>query len=369
MAKSSFYSYKRLDETGAQYRMVFGERSNGKTYGALMKVLENYWHDGKQGAYIRRYSIDLTGKRGETLFTSIEFNDEISKLTDGEYNGVFYKASKWYLCYRDEDNKPVKDPKPFMYGFALNNMEHDKSTSYPEVTTVIFDEFMSKIGYLNNEFVIFENVLSTIIRHRSDVTIYMLGNTVNKYCPYFNEMGLYNAKNMEQGSIEVYKYGENGSMRVAVEYAEEMDKSIKKSTNLYFAFDNPSLQMINDGGWEIDLYPHLFYTILPKNIKMFYFIEFDGELLQAEIVKDEHGVYTFIHRKTTEIKSDKDILFTQLVDANPYHYRRITEPTNERTKLIYNLIKSEKVFFQDNSVGDVVKNYVNWCKNHPRFTN
>ena len=46
-----FYSYDRLDATGAYYRMVFGERSNGKTYGALMKVLTNYVDNGKQGAY------------------------------------------------------------------------------------------------------------------------------------------------------------------------------------------------------------------------------------------------------------------------------------------------------------------------------
>ena len=36
----------------------------------------------------------------------------------------------------------------------------------------------------------FMNVLSTIIRDRENIKIFMLGNTVNKYCPYFDEMGL-----------------------------------------------------------------------------------------------------------------------------------------------------------------------------------
>ena len=362
---NQFYSYGRLDATGALYRIVFGERSDGKTYGALMKVLTNYVDNGKQGAYIRRYNEDFTGKRGQQLFASIVSNNEISKLTNGEYNSVSYYSSKWYLSYLDGDNKPIRDNTPFMFGFSLNDMEHDKSTSYPEITTVVFDEFLSKKFYLNNEFVIFENVLSTIIRHRNDVTIYMLGNTVDRFCPYFQEMGLTRAKYMEKGELEIYEYGTSG-LKVAIEYAPELDKEVKQS-NVYFAFDNPALCMITEGGWELDLYPHLEYKILPKNIKLIYFIEFDNELLQAEIVKDENGLYTFIHRKTTEIKNKKDILFTTKIDASPYHHRRITKPTNEKTKLIYDLIKSEKVFFQDNTVGNTVQNYLNWCSKQSMF--
>lgn len=362
---NQFYSYGRLDATGALYRIVFGERSDGKTYGALMKVLTNYVDNGKQGAYIRRYNEDFTGKRGQQLFASIVSNNEISKLTNGEYNSVSYYSSKWYLSHLNGDNKPIRDTTPFMFGFSLNDMEHDKSTSYPEITTVVFDEFLSKKFYLNNEFVIFENVLSTIIRHRNDVTIYMLGNTVDRFCPYFQEMGLTRAKYMEKGELEIYEYGTSG-LKVAIEYAPELDKEVKQS-NVYFAFDNPALCMITEGGWELDLYPHLEYKILPKNIKLIYFIEFDNELLQAEVVKDENGLYTFIHRKTTEIKNKKDILFSTKIDASPYHYRRITKPNNEKTKLIYDLIKSEKVFFQDNTVGNTVQNYLNWCSKQSMF--
>ena len=51
-----YYSTKRIDSTGAQYRLVFGERSNGKTYAALFRALENYAKDGKSTfAYIRRW--------------------------------------------------------------------------------------------------------------------------------------------------------------------------------------------------------------------------------------------------------------------------------------------------------------------------
>lgn len=365
MEENGYYSYKDIDATEAQYRMIIGERSNGKTYGALLKMIDNYVDNDKQSAYIRRYREDFVGKRGNTLFAAIEASGYIEEKTNGEWNGVYYYSGAWYLKYQEGGEKPIKDDKPFCYGFAINNMEHDKSTSYPNVTLVVFDEFLSRSFYLNNEFVLFMNVISTIVRQRDDVTIYMLGNTVSNYSPYFNEMGITGVKDMKQGDIDVYSYGES-SLKVAIEYAPALSDTIKASKN-YFAFDNPSLQMITDGEWEFDLYPHMQYKYKPKDIKMFYFIKFDNELLQCEIIKNSDGLYTFIHRKTTEIKSSRDLLFTQEIDANPMHVRRITKPNNEKAKLAFELLKSEKVFFQDNSVGEIVRNYMMWCQKTDMF--
>ena len=54
-------------------------------------------------------------------------------------------------------------------------MEHDKSNSYPSINTVIFDEFLTRRFYVPDEFILFMNVLSTIIRLRDNVKIFMLG--------------------------------------------------------------------------------------------------------------------------------------------------------------------------------------------------
>jgi len=76
---------------------------------------------------------------------------------------------------------------------------------------------MTRSGYLGDEFVKFCNLLSSLIRDRKGAVIYMLANSVNKYCPYFQEMGLQDVDKMEQGEIRVYTYS-GSDLTVAVEY-------------------------------------------------------------------------------------------------------------------------------------------------------
>ena len=289
-----WYSYEAIDKLKCQYNMIIGERSNGKTYGALKKIIENYISRGEKGAYIRRYKEDYRGKRGDALFESIEKDGLISELTDGLYDGVKYQSGRWYLSKFDEKTqKKIIGDDPFCYGFAISDMEHDKSTSYPDVTIIVFDEFLTRGFYLQNEFVLFMNTLSTIIRHRNNVTIYMLGNTVNKFAPYFVEMGLKHVGSMEKGQIDVYTYG-SSKLRVAVEYCASPKKEGKKS-DIYFAFDNPSLQLITGGAWEIDLYPHCPVDYERKNIEFCFFIKFNESLLQGEVVVLDNNSFIYIH--------------------------------------------------------------------------
>ena len=356
-----YYSLKNILAKNAQYNIIFGERSNGKTYAVLKYALEQYVKNGKQTALVRRWQEDFVGKRGDVMFNALVDNDEISKLTNGEWTSVRYYASKWYLCKWDETKTRIDDERPFAYGFAISSMEHDKSTSYPDITTILFDEFITRNVYLNDEFVLFLNVISTIVRHRTDVKIFMLGNTVNKYCPYFNEMGLKHIAKMEQGKIDVYEYGDSG-LRVAVEYAGTSKRKGKPS-DLYFAFDNKKLKMITSGVWEIDIYPHCPVKFKPKDISFTYFIIFDDNVLQCEIVCLENMSFTFIHRKTTPLKDeDHDLIYSTEFDPRPNYKRRITHPTSEIEKRITSYYIKDKVFYQDNDVGEVVRNYLQWSK-------
>ena len=364
--KTKYYSLDRIKELKCQYNVIFGERSNGKTYACLCEALRKWWKKGEQSAYIRRWKEDYRGKRGSQLFAGHEENGFISELTEGEYDRVKYYSGKWYLAKYDEElDKLIAQDEPFCFAFALSDMEHDKSTAYPKVTTIVFDEFLTRQYYLPNEFVTFMNVLSTIIRHRDNVTIYMLGNTVNKYCPYFKEMGLRHVTEMEAGKIDVYSYGES-KLKVAVEYCKSPNKE-GKSSDVYFAFDNPSLAMITGGAWEIALYPHCPRKYKPKDVIFTFFINFDDELLQCEVVQLEDCVFMYIHRKTTPIQDeDNDIIFSETYDPRPNHFRNIRKGSSPVIQKIAQFFKNDKVFYQDNEVGEIVRNYLQYCASENR---
>lgn len=363
--ENQFYSYREILKRNATYNMVIGERSNGKTYGALLMGLENHVKSGYKEDFclIRRFQDDFVGKRGVMMFSSLVANDEIRRLTNGEWTDVFYYSSKWYLCrYEGQDAHRVKASRPFCYAFAISSMEHDKSTSYPSIKTIIFDEFLTRQMYLSDEFVLFMNVVSTIVRQRDDVRIFMLGNTVNKYCPYFAEMGLTHIKNQEQGTIDVYDYGDTG-LRVAVEYCASIQKY--KKSNKYFAFDNPKLNMVKSGSWEIDIYPHKPVKFTPEEIVFSYFILFEEELLQCDVVMKEDRMFTFVHRKTTPLKDeDSDLVFSPRYDSRPNWRRNIASPPDKLGRKIASLFLGEKMFFQDNEVGEIIWNYAKWCTKH-----
>ena len=367
MAKIKYWDINKILALNAKYNIIFGERSNGKTYGTLNHGLEKYFSNGGKMAIIRRWEEDFRSKQASTMFDALIANKVIYKLSKGRWNGVFYQSHRWFLCNRDIENpKNIEiDSEPFAYAFALTSEEHYKSSSYPDITTIVFDEFLTRGVYLPDEFIKFTSILSTIIRLRTNVTIFMLGNTINQYSPYFAEMGLTNIKKMERGKIDLYTYGNSG-LSVAVEFSDFPTK--EKKSNVYFAFNNPKLEMIKTGAWEMDIYPHLPCKYKPKDIIYKYYIEFDHELLQCEIINviDENEndlLFTYIHRKTTEIKEDGySLVYSDTSSPLPNHRKKITKPMSDLEKRIASFFTRDKVFYQDNEIGEIVRNYLAWCK-------
>ena len=295
--KIKYWSIYPILSKQARYNIIYGERSNGKTYGTVEYCLEEYTKNGSEFAYIRRWDEDIVGKKGESLFNAHINNGVIRRLTKGKWNYVVYKSRSYYLA-RIEDNDIV-----------------EIDYKYPNIRNIIFDEFFTRGVYLPDEFVIFQNVLSTLIRLRDDVKIFMLGNTVNKFSPYIKEMGLYKMANQKQGTIDIYEYGQTG-LKVAVEFATMQTK--EKKSNVYFAFENPRLNMIKNGSWEIDIYPHypkdIYEGVNPLiDVKYTFFICFEGNILQGDIIykkvdkddKPNPSYFLFIHPKTTPIKDNE----------------------------------------------------------------
>lgn len=358
---NSFVNIQNILEKNAHYNILIGERTNGKTFAILDYAIQQYFENGSELAYIRRWADDIKAENSASVFDDIIAHGLVSKYSHGRWNGVVYKSKRWYFTNTDESGNTTISSAPFAYAFALSLMEHGKGVPHPQIRIIFFEEFLTRKLYLNQEFILFTNVLSTIIRIRNDVKIFMAGNTVNIWSPYYSEMGLSNATTMKKGSIDVYTYGDS-ELKVAVWLTDS--PKVEKKSNVYFAFNNPRLQMITGNGniWEMDSYPHLPYRYTPKMIKLNYFIEFDGKLLECDVVQNGGDMFTYIHPKTTPLKyPDKDLIFS-FTPSPSYNWRHnIMKPFDKVGKKIYNMFALKKVFYQDNEVGEIVRNYLNQC--------
>lgn len=360
-APDLYYNIAPIDATGAIYRLIVGQRSNGKTYSVCRHIIEDYFNEGKRGAYIRRYEESITPKNLQSLFNP--HLQLIWELSEHKWNSIFYRAKEFHLCAIDSEGKIIaKDDTAFCITAAINTSENTKGEDRGEVHTIVFDEFMTRSGYLNNEFVRFMNLLSTLIRDRENAVVYMLANTVNKYCPYFAEMGLKNIDKLAQGEIAVYTYG-SSDLTVAVELCDEV-QATKQTASKYFAFDNPQLQMITRGAWEFQIYPRAPYKILPEDIVLKFYIQFAEQLLACEVVHSTlkqycNDVFIFVHAQTKDISiDDSTIMYVSDFSSCRMHVRFLKDQPTDGHKLIYSLIQRKAVCFSDNDTGEVFRNWL-----------
>ena len=353
------YSYDQILAIDALYYLIFGMRSNGKTYGWCDLCIDHYIDDNLPSAYVRRLDSMLTRDNIANLFDP--HIEKIKEKTKGKYNAVVYRSKCFYLArYATGKNgstvKIAEDKTPFCRCYAINTAETSKGQDRGAVWSVCFDEFITRAYYLTNEFVLFQNLLSSIIRDRP-AKIFMLANTVSKTCPYFREMGITNFKAMEPGQIQIYHIGKT-EKQIAVEYCAKVSAPAKVTD--YFAFDNPELEMITKGAWEIAMYRHPPKNLGSYQIAFVFFVEFDGELIQGDIIM--YGDYPIIvyHPKTSEIKNrDQEIIYSEdTLDASPLHQISLKQAPTRAQQLILQLISQQKTFYSDNETGEIIANWL-----------
>ena len=383
--ESEFYHLDHLFKVAPisefYYYLIIGERSNGKSFSVQELALRNYLERGEQIAIIRRWDIDWKNnylKVWEGFINNIYKGNILEEMSKGKWNSFYFNSGQWFLQriakkqYMDKEKNRLfevgdveeRDIKPFGFAFSLNLYEHKKGTQYPGVTTILFDEFITRRAYLNGgeEVPLFWDLLSTIVRREARARVFMCANTISKECPYFYEFGLRRVKDMKQGQIDIYRYGDSG-LKVAVEYCDTGKASkMKKASNVYFAFDNEHItNMITEGGWEVALYPHMpLEDVMPKEILYIYFIVWNDDILQCEIIQRGEILITYIHRKTTPIKDDGAMVYQKGHDPRPNYARRISYPTNKLQSLIARFFTAQKVYYQDNDVGEIVRAYLDW---------
>lgn len=176
-----YYDFGPILSRNGVYNFLVGGRGLGKTYGALKRSIRRYVDRGRQFIYMRRYKDELIPVR-ENLFSavSVEFPD-----WDFRVNGSVLEIAP----VSDRDAKK-RDWRTMGYLIALSVAQQYKSVPYPDVETIIFDEFIIEKGavhYLPNEAALFNNFYSTVDRWQDKTIVFFLANAVSLTNPYFIE--------------------------------------------------------------------------------------------------------------------------------------------------------------------------------------
>ena len=174
-----YWNSKNAIESKAQYKLIIGERGNGKSYNMKDYVIKSFINYGKEFIYLRRYKEDIKNTSVESYFSDMN----IEKLTNGMYQAVVAWGGKIFLSKLE--NGVLKRSKCMGYYMALSSWEHLKSSQYPNVETILFEEFTAshKLGfnltYLPSESEKLMQLVSTVFRDRLGY-VYMIGNKVDR---------------------------------------------------------------------------------------------------------------------------------------------------------------------------------------------
>ena len=235
---NSFYSSDKIDryDDTVKYRVIIGQRSNGKTYCIKKKIIEMLATDRTaQFAYIRRMQSHVSYQRLNDLFADIS-DYCIEMLGDT----ISYTVNDGFFLTHDKDRRRLG------YKFSIEKSELDRGIAFPNVKLIFLDEFMSIDGYFINEVDRFKSILSTIIRGRDDVTVYMVANTINEICPYFDWLRI-PIKKLKQG--QVYYIEHRNGLKAVIEWCIDTEV-IKANASKYFGTDDNGSEMILNGEWE-----------------------------------------------------------------------------------------------------------------------
>jgi hypothetical protein len=172
MDKSLYYDPNKLLSYNRILNFVIGARGIGKSYGFKKYVVNRFLKHGKQFIYLRRY-------KGELVKLPQWFNDIKQEFPDTEFK---VKGRQLFI-----NNKLAG------WGIPLSAWQSEKSNAYPEVETILYDEFIREkdnSGYLPNEVPALLNFMDTVFRDRENVRCIGMANAVTIVNPFFLYFGL-----------------------------------------------------------------------------------------------------------------------------------------------------------------------------------
>ena len=351
---NEYVSRDTLHQIDARYIILIGGRNNGKSFATKEDVIRNALDHGEEFAYIRRYKEDCKQYMVNEYFSDIlcDMNgvNHLMEWSGGRYNTIVtYNQGIYFASMEEESGKVVRGQR-FGRMFGLSWATHYKSLSYPQITTAVYEEFITDGEYLRagagvSEPKIFMNLISTIFRDRKG-RVYLVGNTVSRINPYFKEWQLKGIPKQQPNSIEYYsyKYKDSSGKESISRIACYMTHSREKNSGMFFG---NAAKTITTTVWETEEADTL--TVDKKSCNTLYemVMKYDDNMFLLEFMELPDGVVTwYVSPKTTPIKPDTRVVSNELIlsDLATRSFKGLTEQEQK----IFNYLKDDRVIFSDN---------------------
>lgn len=346
-----------------KYFIGLSERSTGKTtnwllYGLVMNKLY-----GTVVQYVRGTEDELAPSHAEKLVEVIRaYNggEYIQKLTDGQYNSIYYHWKAWFYCQVDDAGNIVeKSKKECIHCLSVDQWQNYKSGyNAPLGDFVLFDEFIGKF-YRPDEAIHFMDLTKTIFRNRLSGIIVMLANYIKLTSVYFEEFEISRQViGMKKGEFRQCVTEKGTKLFVEIIDAEiSKTESQTLMNRLFYGFKNPKINAITgESLYAYESVPHV-----PKRDESFYvinnklYVETGIDLLQCELCYNDAQGYHFEIHRATRTYDDSIILSLEIVDDARYLWGFGTR----KIQSIFNKMMLERrLYFSSNEVGTIFNDYV-----------
>lgn len=347
--------YYRLDRADIykdyNFKILVGTRSPGKSYAVKERIIEEAVNK-KRFVYVRRYEMETKGYMVEPYFE--DMTPVIEKYTDGKANTMLVDRRRVYFGKMDEEGKKTKVGEYVGSVVYLAGQHHFKSLMYPKTGNMIFEEFITDEGYLDDEPKKLMSLISTVCR-QGECTVYLIGNTMTRSCPYFWEWALKGVPTMPVDSIGLYQHEQqnaDGSTSVVKIYVEHCAPPDKVGA-MYIG--EPT---ITQGGWTSHEQPRFPFplTDCEKLYTMYLKVGFLGYTLNV-VITPEKDVLLYINPTKPELFKTHIRVLTSEWNSTSLYQVKLRDDIKGQA-IIRKLISMEKWAFSDNLTGEEFKQYL-----------
>lgn len=334
-----YYNLSRILPYKCTYNILLGQRSNGKSYAVKKECVKEAFLGLGDLIYLRRWHMELKQDDVTDYFADCP----VEEITGGEYQTIDVYRSRIYLAKKDQEGKVTRG-RCIGRTADLAGAGHLKSViQRGAYKNIIYEEFCTDGGFLRNEPNSLMQFVATVFGVQYSGRVWLIGNTVSRYNPYFFCWSLKSLAKMKPGDIDIYKY-QNGDSQVTI--AVEFCSSLNIDNNMFIGDARAN---ITTGVWETQAQPQV-----PDSF---------GKFKVIYNVEIEHQDFRFILKVIQNREKERLILCAQAGEREKAKRRvsdRITGDPWETTKLIpltsgdrltLQLIKRGKLVYANNLVG------------------